>query len=380
MVDKMQPAGRQLQGAAPRRRAQRQPARRHARPAGPGQGQERVRYRLQPRQVGNDFYANNAAMVHGCDIYDLGITVARETFADRRDVEARFEVVDLTRGPSALGVFNMPGYDFVLCLATYHKLKRLMKPDELTALMQFFGRWTRKYFAWRGTSDKPAENEQEIEALDRDLGATGLRRLHTSYLSSDLGVACIWPVHDTAMLQDEREIDALAELFAANGVKSYLEIGSKFGGSLQKIADRMPAGSRIVAVDMPKRHQGVAAIERRASRCRARSFAARLPRPGGVGRQPGSKDGRDRAWARPVRCCAARCRSPPAGVTLDWQNYGPMGRMVAFHDIAWRRAPEWIGTRIDVPQLWEQLKADHRHVEFRFDPSGKNNGIGVLWR
>jgi SAM-dependent methyltransferase len=143
-------------------------------------------------QVGNDFYANNAAMVHGCDIYELGITVARETFADRRDVEARFEVVDLTRGPSALGVFNMPSYDFVLCLATYHKLKRLMPPAELTALMQFFGRWTRKYFAWRGTSDKPAENEQEIEALDRDLGATGLRRIHTSYLSSDLGVACIW--------------------------------------------------------------------------------------------------------------------------------------------------------------------------------------------
>jgi hypothetical protein len=37
------------------------------------------------------------------------------------------------------------------------------EPKELSELMKFFGRWTRKYFAWRGTSDKPSENEQEID-------------------------------------------------------------------------------------------------------------------------------------------------------------------------------------------------------------------------
>jgi hypothetical protein len=68
------------------------------------------------------------------------------------------------------------------------------------------------------------------------------------------------------------------------------------------------------------------------------------------------------------------------GVTADWINYGPMGRMVAFHDIAWRRAPEWVGTRIDVPQFWDSIKGHYRHEEFRFCPTGKNNGIGVLWR
>jgi hypothetical protein len=120
-----------------------------------------------------------------------GIETAREVFADLRFVEGRFEVVDLTQGPGARRV-QSPGYDIVLCLATYHKLKREMPPAELTALMQFFGRWTRKYFAWRGTSDKPAENEQEIAALDRDLAVAGLRRIHTSYISADLGVAAIW--------------------------------------------------------------------------------------------------------------------------------------------------------------------------------------------
>jgi predicted O-methyltransferase YrrM len=28
-------------------------------------------------------------------------------------------------------------------------------------------------------------------------------------------------------------------------------------------------------------------------------------------------------------------------VEKDWANYGPMGRIVAFHDIGWHRAPEW---------------------------------------
>lgn len=142
--------------------------------------------------VGYQFARMGAAVVHGCDNYEKGIETAREVFADLRCCEARFEVVDLTQGPKSLGVFNSSGYDIVVCLATYHKLKRLMTPDDLSNLMKHFGRWTRKYFAWRGTSDKPAENEQEIVALDRDLAEAGLRRIHTSYLSADLGVACIW--------------------------------------------------------------------------------------------------------------------------------------------------------------------------------------------
>lgn len=142
--------------------------------------------------VSYDFYKHNAAGLYGCDIYELGVTCAREWFADIRDAESRFEVVDLTQGPRALGVFNSAGFDFVLCLATYHKLKREMPADKLSELMIFFGRWTKKYFAWRGTSDKPAENEEEIRALDRDLGVAGLKRIHTSYLSTELGVAAIW--------------------------------------------------------------------------------------------------------------------------------------------------------------------------------------------
>lgn len=142
--------------------------------------------------VAYQFYQHGATLVHGCDNYEIGIQTAREWFADLRSVESRFEAVDLAAGPKSLRLFNSPGYDIVVCLATYHKLKRIMPAKELTELMQFFGRWSRKYFGWRGTSDKPDENEHEIVALDRDLGAVGLKRIHTSYLSSELGAAAIW--------------------------------------------------------------------------------------------------------------------------------------------------------------------------------------------
>jgi SAM-dependent methyltransferase len=142
--------------------------------------------------AGYDFALNGATKVHGCDIYEQGILAAREWFADLRAVESQFEVCDLTGGPKALKRFNGNQYDITLCLATYHKLKRVMGRDDLSELMQFFGRMTKGYFGWRGTSDKANENDQEIVALDRDLGAVGLRRIHTSYISSELGVAAIW--------------------------------------------------------------------------------------------------------------------------------------------------------------------------------------------
>lgn len=142
--------------------------------------------------VGYDFALNGAKQVDGCDIYGKGVETAREVFADLRECKSRFEVVDLTRGPKALGDFQPAEYDITLCLATYHKLKRVMPKDELSELFRFFGRWTRGYFGWRGTSEKHDENDAEMAALDRDLGAEGLSRIHTSYISAELGVAAIW--------------------------------------------------------------------------------------------------------------------------------------------------------------------------------------------
>jgi predicted O-methyltransferase YrrM len=184
----------------------------------------------------------------------------------------------------------------------------------------------------------------------------------------------------TGILQDEAEISAFADLVRSEGVRSYLEIGSKFGGSLKRVADVMPVGSRIVSVDLPKG---------------TKAWVQSEPSLRGV-IDGLKKDGYDAhlIWGNsqdakvidrvrnlgPYDCILIDADHRLPGVTADWDNYASMGSIIAFHDIAWRRAPEWAGTRIDVPEIWNQLKAGYRHKEFIMCPTGKNNGIGVLWR
>jgi SAM-dependent methyltransferase len=136
---------------------------------------------------------NGATIVHGCDHFEPGVRTAREIFADLRAVESHFAVLDLTGGADVVAKeFGATQYDIVLCLATYHKLKRVMPADRLAELFSHFGKRTKRYFGWRGTSDKPEENEDEMKALDSMMKPGGLTRVHTSYISEVLGVAAIW--------------------------------------------------------------------------------------------------------------------------------------------------------------------------------------------
>lgn len=139
-----------------------------------------------------EFANNGAASVAGCDNYEKGIEVAREVFSDVRSVASQFEVCDLTKGPNELRVFGQYNYDMVLMLATYHKIKRKMTDDALSALMRDLGSRAARYFAWRGTKDQHEANVEEIVKLDKDLGSRGLTRIHTSHISTELGVVAIW--------------------------------------------------------------------------------------------------------------------------------------------------------------------------------------------
>lgn len=183
------------------------------------------------------------------------------------------------------------------------------------------------------------------------------------------------------MAQVEAEIDGFADILRAEGVRSYLEIGSKFGGSLSRVAAGIGVpGSFIISVDMPN---GTKAW--RESEKALNAVAADLGSKGSMATIIWG-DSTDPAVVEQVRAlgpfdaCFIDANHTLPFVEKDWANYGPMARIVAFHDIAWRRAPEWVGTRIDVPQFWDCLKHGYRHQELKFCPTGKNNGIGVLWR
>lgn len=184
----------------------------------------------------------------------------------------------------------------------------------------------------------------------------------------------------TEALQDELEISSYCALLEREGVAAYLEVGSKFGGSLWRAAMAMKPGARIVAVDLPGGtrlwKESEAALTACIAELQRRGYDAHLI----------WGNSQDQAVIEQVRALGPYdamlldADHRLAGVTHDWEVYGPMGRIVAFHDIAWHRSADWVGTRIDVPQLWNNVRRGRRFEEFCFDPTKKNNGIGVLWR
>lgn len=182
-------------------------------------------------------------------------------------------------------------------------------------------------------------------------------------------------------LQDTKEIQAFVDIIKEIGAKSYLEIGSKFGGSIERVGKAMPKGSTIVAVDMPK---GTKAWPQ--SRISLERVMDDLKRDGHKTRIVWG-DSQTQETVDIVRMLGpfdaifidADHRLP--GVMGDWNNYGPMANMVvAFHDIGWRRANDWVGTRIDVPEFWNSIKSGYTYKEFKFCSTGKNNGIGVIFK
>lgn len=168
---------------------------------------------------------------------------------------------------------------------------------------------------------------------------------------------------------DPKETAAFLDLIRAEGCRSYLEIGSKFGASLGAVASVLQEPSKIVAVDLYK--PGMASGEA------LNELIARLSEDRDarvvLGDSTDPRTVRKVAQSAPFDLVFIDANHTKRYVEADWLNYGPMGRMVAFHDISAR------SETLEVADLWDRLKQEHRHVEFRFDPTGTRNGIGVLW-
>lgn len=175
------------------------------------------------------------------------------------------------------------------------------------------------------------------------------------------------------VLQDQRELDEFVALIKAEGIRSYLEIGSKFGGSLWAVANAMPRGSRVCSVDIeagPDLRECVAALK-------LRVYQVKLIK--GNSTDPAVINA-VRAEA-PFDLCLIDANHTEPFVRLDWANYGTMARIVAFHDIAWdlqdRPPKPW---KIEVPKVWNEIKNGYRFREIKLCHTGRDNGIGVLWR
>lgn len=178
-------------------------------------------------------------------------------------------------------------------------------------------------------------------------------------------------------LQHPEEIDLLLELIAAEGVSSYLEIGAFCGDTFHAVGQVLRPGGRMVAIDWPApmvyssvtADQKAQALDRAVADLVASGRDARLIR----GNSRDEAVIADAESAAPYDMVFIDGDHSIKGAKSDWLDYGPMGRLVVFHDIAgddrWSSGPK---------RLWGDLKCQYRHIEF-IAPNTRR-GIGVLWR
>jgi cephalosporin hydroxylase len=183
---------------------------------------------------------------------------------------------------------------------------------------------------------------------------------------------------ETNILQDLAEFNEFLTLIKQHNVSSYLEIGSKHGGSLWRIANALPKGSRIVSVDLPHADGSFKQSRPNLLQCgdalKKRGYDVHLF-------LTDSTDPNTIAKVKKLApfdlCLIDACHLEPY-IRQDFANYGPLAKIVAFHDVNDSLARPPGRNPIDVKRVWQDIKRDYKHIEII---KGTNmNGIGVLWR
>ncbi len=149
--------------------------------------------------VAYEFAWHGASVVHGCDIYQAGITTATEVFATM-PCDSRFVCADLVGGPVSLerafGGDYLKMYDIVLFLAVYQKIRDMMTTVERANLLEHLASRTARYFVFR---DWISNYPEVIDQLKR----AGLYQVHYSLLGPFArSAASIWTRKNVIQFSD----------------------------------------------------------------------------------------------------------------------------------------------------------------------------------
>ena len=175
--------------------------------------------------------------------------------------------------------------------------------------------------------------------------------------------------------QYRQEVERFVEIMKQMDARSYLEIGCLYGDTLHFIGSQMPKGSKIVAIDLPgmagRRYKNTADHLQKAAADLRKTYGHKVKVIIGNSQHPHIVD--EARKSAPFDAIFIDGDHSSDGVRCDWQNYGPMGRVIGFHDVC-RAENKYVD---GIRALYEKLAADHEHE--LLTTGGDRRGIGVIW-
>ena len=180
-------------------------------------------------------------------------------------------------------------------------------------------------------------------------------------------------------LQSATELARFLALLNMYDVKSYLEIGARYGGTFEAVMNRLPRGSRGVAIDFPGGEFGedgsAGVLVNTIKRLRSRELDAHVIF--GPSAAPEVVERAKRAG--PYDLIFIDGDHSYEAVKRDFELYSPIGRIIALHDIA--ADDDWTnkaGRKVEVGRFWREISKEYKTLEIV--APGAQMGIGVIFK
>lgn len=181
--------------------------------------------------------------------------------------------------------------------------------------------------------------------------------------------------------QNRYELSCFVELLRQRKVRSYLEIGAREGDTFYEVLMHLPAGSRGVAVDLPGGLWGKSSTKEKLSRAIGSLSMSGYVASAIFGDSKSSGTLNLVRMRGPYDAILIDGDHTYEGVRADWNNYGDLAPIIAFHDIVGVGQKEKVHDNpVEVPRLWAEIKDTPGFTSHEFVAPGSLMGIGVLVR